>query len=92
MGPPLNSTFLVRRGGLVGGTTKLSLLVKEARISGGPTILKCMYTWILEKSKCPHKCMLIVLLCKGTMMITQRRVSANRIYKTNLSVQVYCCL
>ena len=48
MGPPLNSAFLVRRGGLVGGTTKLSLLVKEARISGGPTILKCMYTWILE--------------------------------------------
>ena len=35
MGPPLNSAFLVRRGGLVGGTTKLSLLVKEARISGG---------------------------------------------------------
>ena len=66
VGPPLNSAFLVTRGGLVGGTTKLSLLVKKAGISGGPTILKCMYMWILEKSKCPHKCMLhvIVLLCK----------------------------
>ena len=29
---------------------------------------------------------------QSTMMFTQRTVSANRSYKTNLSVQVYCLL
>ena len=72
MGPPLNSAFLFRRESLVGGrggegggTPKLSLLVKEAGISGGPTILRCTYMHVdLGENKCPHKCMLIVLLCK----------------------------
>ena len=32
--PPLNSAFLFRRGGLVGGTTKPPLLVKEEKFSG----------------------------------------------------------
>ena len=37
VGPtPLNSAFLFRRGGLVGVTTKVFLLVKKAGISGGP--------------------------------------------------------
>ena len=50
----------------MGGATKLSLPDKKAGISGGPTILKSMCTWILEKGKWPNKHMLIVLLsgCK----------------------------